>query len=39
MPDSSAFLHHLFGLDSDVAVVIGGTGVLGGALCDGLTAA
>ena len=39
MPDSSAFLHQLFGLDSDVAVVIGGTGVLGGALCDGLAAA
>ena len=39
MSASSAFLHQLFGLDSDVAVVIGGTGVLGGALCDGLASA
>ena len=39
MTASSAFLHQLFGLDSDVAVVIGGTGVLGGALCDGLASA
>jgi NAD(P)-dependent dehydrogenase (short-subunit alcohol dehydrogenase family) len=29
----------MFGLDDRVAVVIGGTGVLGGALCDGLAAA
>ncbi len=36
MPASQRFLHQLFGLDSDVAIVIGGTGVLGGALCDGL---
>ena len=39
MPTSAEFLHHLFGLDSDVAVVTGGTGVLGGALCEGLAAA
>ena len=39
MHSSSEFLHRLFGLDSDVAIVIGGTGVLGGALCDGLGAA
>ncbi len=29
----------MFGLDGQVAVVIGGTGVLGGALCDGLAQA
>lgn len=39
MSNSAAFLQGLFGLDSDVAVVIGGTGVLGGALCDGLAGA
>ncbi len=39
MQRSAQFLQRLFGLDSDVAVVIGGTGVLGGALCDGLAAA
>ena len=39
MERSARYLHRLFGLDSDVAVVIGGTGVLGGALCDGLAAA
>jgi NAD(P)-dependent dehydrogenase (short-subunit alcohol dehydrogenase family) len=33
------FLRDLFGLDGQVAVVIGGTGVLGGALCDGLAGA
>ena len=33
------FVNNLFGLDGQVAVVIGGTGVLGGALCDGLAAA
>ena len=33
------FLQQLFGLDGQVAVVIGGTGVLGGALCDGLAQA
>lgn len=39
MSSSAEFLQQLFGLDSEVAVVIGGTGVLGGALCDGLAAA
>ena len=39
MSSSSEFLQNLFGLDADVAIVIGGTGVLGGALCDGLGAA
>ena len=39
MPEPAEFLHQLFGLDSDVAVVVGGTGVLGGALCDGFAAA
>ena len=37
MPNS--YLEDLFGLDGQVAVVIGGTGVLGGALCDGLAQA
>jgi NAD(P)-dependent dehydrogenase (short-subunit alcohol dehydrogenase family) len=36
---SKDYLHELFGLDGQVAVVIGGTGVLGGALCDGLAQA
>lgn len=36
---SAAYLQDLFGLDGQVAVVIGGTGVLGGALCDGLAGA
>ena len=36
---SKDYLHQLFGLDRQVAVVIGGTGVLGGALCDGLAGA
>jgi NAD(P)-dependent dehydrogenase (short-subunit alcohol dehydrogenase family) len=36
---SADFLTQLFGLNDRVAVVIGGTGVLGGALCDGLGAA
>ena len=39
MADSALFLRHLFGLDHQVAVVIGGTGVLGGALCEGLAQA
>ena len=39
MHSSAEFLQGLFGLDSQVAIVIGGTGVLGGALCDGLAAA
>jgi len=30
------YLQNLFGLDGQTAVVIGGTGVLGGALCDGI---
>ncbi len=30
------FVQKLFGLDGQIAVVIGGTGVLGGAICDGL---
>ena len=33
------YLQSLFGLDGQVAVVIGGTGVLGGALCEGLAQA
>ncbi|MGD9722778.1 MAG: SDR family NAD(P)-dependent oxidoreductase [Pirellulales bacterium] len=33
------YLDDLFGLSGQVAVVIGGTGVLGGALCDGLAQA
>ena len=36
---SNEFVNSLFGLDGQVAVVIGGTGVLGGALCDGLAQA
>jgi len=36
---ASDFLTNLFGLDGQTAVVIGGTGVLGGAFCDGLAAA
>lgn len=36
---SEQYLQKLFGLDGQVAVVIGGTGVLGGALCDGLARA
>jgi NAD(P)-dependent dehydrogenase (short-subunit alcohol dehydrogenase family) len=35
----AAFLDRLFGLDGRTAVVVGGTGVLGGALADGLAAA
>jgi len=33
------YLNKLFGLEGQSAVVIGGTGVLGGALCDGLAKA
>jgi len=33
------YLNRLFGLDGQVAVVIGGTGVLGGAICEGLAQA
>lgn len=36
---SAEFLESLFGLKGQVAVVIGGTGVLGGALCEGLVKA
>jgi NAD(P)-dependent dehydrogenase (short-subunit alcohol dehydrogenase family) len=36
---SRIFLEELFGLDGEVAVVIGGTGVLGGALAQGLAQA
>jgi NAD(P)-dependent dehydrogenase (short-subunit alcohol dehydrogenase family) len=35
----SNYIQELFGLDGQVAVVIGGTGVLGGALCEGLAQA
>ncbi len=37
--DSASFLKQLFGLDGQVAVVIGGTGVLGSALARGLAQA
>ena len=33
------YLEDLFGLSGQVAVVVGGTGVLGGALCDGIAQA
>lgn len=36
---SSEYLQQLFSLEGQVAVVVGGTGVLGGALCDGLAGA
>jgi NAD(P)-dependent dehydrogenase (short-subunit alcohol dehydrogenase family) len=36
---TSDYLQKLFGLDGQVVVVIGGTGVLGGALCEGLAQA
>ncbi|MDA0206700.1 MAG: SDR family oxidoreductase [Acidobacteria bacterium] len=36
---SEQYLQQLFGLDGQIAIVIGGTGVLGGALCDGLASA
>jgi NAD(P)-dependent dehydrogenase (short-subunit alcohol dehydrogenase family) len=36
---STEFLNKMFGLDGQTAVVIGGAGVLGGALCRGLTQA
>ncbi len=36
---SKDYLQRLFGLDGQVATVIGGTGVLGGALCDGIAQA
>ncbi|MBC7816437.1 MAG: SDR family NAD(P)-dependent oxidoreductase, partial [Planctomycetaceae bacterium] len=36
---SASFLQSLFGLDGLTAVVIGGTGTLGGAFCDALAGA
>jgi NAD(P)-dependent dehydrogenase (short-subunit alcohol dehydrogenase family) len=36
---TNPYLEKLFGLSGQVAVVIGGTGVLGGALCDGIAQA
>ena len=36
---SAEFLQQLFSLEGQVAVVVGGTGVLGGAFCDGLAGA
>lgn len=36
MPASADYLHSLFGLEGKTAVVIGGTGVLGGAFCEAL---
>ena len=39
MSDSTDFLREMFGLDNQVAVVIGGTGVLGGALAEGIARA
>jgi NAD(P)-dependent dehydrogenase (short-subunit alcohol dehydrogenase family) len=39
MSKPSAYLTDLFGVSEQVAVVIGGTGVLGGALCEGLAQA
>ena len=37
--NAASFLQNLFGLDGQTAIVIGGTGVLGGALSDGLAQA
>jgi NAD(P)-dependent dehydrogenase (short-subunit alcohol dehydrogenase family) len=39
MNSSADYLSSLFGLDNQVAVVIGGTGVLGGALAEGIAQA
>jgi len=36
---SAQYLQKLFGLDNQVAVVIGGTGALGGTLCEGIAQA
>ena len=36
---SAEYVNSLFGLDGQSVVVIGGTGVLGGAMCDGLAKA
>jgi NAD(P)-dependent dehydrogenase (short-subunit alcohol dehydrogenase family) len=38
-PMTHDYLENLFGLSGQVAVVVGGTGVLGGALCDGIAQA
>jgi NAD(P)-dependent dehydrogenase (short-subunit alcohol dehydrogenase family) len=38
-PPSSAYLHSLFNLDGLTAVVIGGTGTLGGSFCEALAQA
>jgi len=38
-PSPSCYLERLFGLQGKTAVVIGGTGVLGGAICDTLAGA
>lgn len=38
-PAPATYLERLFGLHGQVAVVIGGTGVLGGAICDTLASA
>lgn len=39
IPPSASYLQRLFGLDGLTAVVIGGTGTLGGAFCDALAQA
>lgn len=39
MSDATDYLHQLFSLDGLPIVVVGGTGVLGGALCEGLAQA
>ena len=36
---SAEYLHKLFGFDGQTAVVVGGTGVLGGTICEGLAQA
>ena len=36
---SASYVNSLFGLDTQVAVVVGGTGVLGGAICEGIARA
>lgn len=36
---SAKYLHRLFGLDGKTAIVIGGTGVLGGSFCEALSSA
>lgn len=38
-PAPSEYLSHLFSLEGKTAVIIGGTGVLGGAICDALAGA